>query len=187
MLTIGKFVRPIGGRPRRGAASLYRDSNRLKGPPHSGHRLGGFADRACVWGIFLSEAVDEGGDRGAAVHAAAVMRSFGIVLDEVLIEDGLHLLEGLKPGAAAFDAKMLVEKRAMPTLDNAVGLRPVNPGSLVFDVFELQKQLVRMAVFATAELAAIVGTASILVRCASKVGSTSSLISWTAVSGSLLG
>jgi hypothetical protein len=64
-------------------------------------------------GDFLS---DEGGDRAAAVHAAALMRSFGIVLDEVLIEDGLHLFEGLEPGAAAFDAKMLVEKRAMPTL-----------------------------------------------------------------------
>ena len=49
------------------------------------------------------------------------MRSFGVVLNEVVIEDGLHLLEGLEPGAAAFDAEMLVEKRTMPTLDNAVG------------------------------------------------------------------
>ena len=59
------------------------------------------------------------------------MRSLGIVFDEVLIEDGLHLLEGLEPGAAALDAEMLVEERAVPALDNAVGLWPVDPGSLV--------------------------------------------------------
>ena len=42
------------------------------------------------------DAVDKSGDRGAAVHAAALMRSFGIVFDEVLIKNSLHLLEGLK-------------------------------------------------------------------------------------------
>ena len=52
------------------------------------------------------------------------MRSLGIVVDEVLVEHGLHLLDGLKPGASTFDAEMLVEKRAVPALDNAVGLRP---------------------------------------------------------------
>ena len=71
------------------------------------------------------------------------MRSLGIVVDEVLVEDALHLLDGLEPGAAALDAEMFVEKRAVPALDNAVGLRPIDPGSLVLDVFELQKQLVR--------------------------------------------
>jgi hypothetical protein len=29
------------------------------------------------------------------------------------IEDGLHLVEGLEPGATALDAEMLVEKRAV--------------------------------------------------------------------------
>jgi hypothetical protein len=48
------------------------------------------------------------------------MRSLGIVLDEVLIEDGPHLIEGLEPGAAALDAEMLVQERAVPALDNAV-------------------------------------------------------------------
>ena len=42
------------------------------------------------------------------------MRSFGIVLDKVLIEGGLHFLEGLEPGATAFDAEMLVEEGAVP-------------------------------------------------------------------------
>jgi hypothetical protein len=32
------------------------------------------------------------------------MWSFGIVLDEVLVEHDLHLVEGLKPSAAAFGA-----------------------------------------------------------------------------------
>ena len=45
----------------------------------------------------------------------------------------------------------------MPTLDNAVGLRPIDPGSLVLDILELQEQLVGMAVLAAAQLAAVVG------------------------------
>ena len=85
------------------------------------------------------------------------MGSLGIVLDEVVIEDGLHLVEGLEPGAAALDAEMLVEKRAVPALDNAAGLWPVDPGSLALDLFELQEQLVGMAVLAAAKLAAVVG------------------------------
>jgi hypothetical protein len=48
------------------------------------------------------------------------MRSLGIVLDEILIRNGLHLLESLESGAAALDAEMLVEERAVPALDNAV-------------------------------------------------------------------
>jgi hypothetical protein len=87
------------------------------------------------------------------------MRSLGIVFDKVLIENGLHLLDGLKAGAAALDAEMLVEQRAMPALDDAVGLGPVDPGSLVLDVFELQEQLVGVAVRLLSE-----STASILAR-----------------------
>ena len=48
------------------------------------------------------------------------MGSLGIVLDEVVIEDGLHLVEGLEPGAAALDAEMLVKQGAVPAFDNAV-------------------------------------------------------------------
>ena len=44
-----------------------------------------------------------------AVRAAALMRSFGIVFNEILIKSGLHLLKGLEPGATALDAEMLVE------------------------------------------------------------------------------
>ena len=45
-----------------------------------------------------------------AVRAAALMRSFGIVFNEILIKSGLHLLKGLEPGATALDAEMLVEQ-----------------------------------------------------------------------------
>jgi hypothetical protein len=55
-----------------------------------------------------------------AIHAAALMRSSGIVLDEVLVEDGLHFVESLKAGAATFDAQMLVEQGAVPALDDAI-------------------------------------------------------------------
>jgi hypothetical protein len=49
--------------------------------------------------------------------------------------------------------KCSVEQGAVQPLDDAVGLRPADPGALVLDAFELQKQLVGMAVLAAAELA----------------------------------
>jgi len=85
------------------------------------------------------------------------MRSLGIVVDEVLVEDALHLLDGLEPGAAALDAEMFVEEGAVQAFNDAVGLRPADPGSLVLDAFELQEELVGVAILATAEFAAIVG------------------------------
>jgi hypothetical protein len=57
--------------------------------------------------MLLSNTVDECGDRGAAFDAVALMRSFDIV-EEVVVEDALHLVHGLKTGAAALDAEMLV-------------------------------------------------------------------------------
>jgi len=74
------------------------------------------------------------------------MRSLGIVLDEVKVEHGLHLVDGLEPGAAALDPEMLVEARAVQAFDDAVGLRPFDPGALVLDAFEPQEQFVGMAV-----------------------------------------
>ena len=45
----------------------------------------------------------------------------------------------------------------MQALDNAVGLWPVDPGSLLLDAFELREQLVEVAILAAAEFAAVVG------------------------------
>lgn len=56
-----------------------------------------------------------------------------IVAVEVRVENGLHLVDGLEPDAAALDAEVLVEQRAMQPLDNAVGLRPLDPGGAVLD------------------------------------------------------
>jgi hypothetical protein len=61
------------------------------------------------WGFLLSDAVDEGLGGCSALHAAALMRPFSIVLDNILVEQGLHLVDGLEPGLAALDPKVLVE------------------------------------------------------------------------------
>ena len=45
--------------------------------------------------------------------------------DKILVENRLHLLDGLEPGLAAFDTETLVEQSTMQTLDNAVGLRTI--------------------------------------------------------------
>ncbi len=44
------------------------------------------------------------------------MRALGAVGDEVGVEGGLHLLDGLERGAAAFDPEVLVEQRAVEAL-----------------------------------------------------------------------
>jgi hypothetical protein len=49
------------------------------------------------------------------------VRATLIVAGEIVIENGLHLLDGLEPGAASFDAEVLVEERPMQPLDDAVG------------------------------------------------------------------
>lgn len=52
------------------------------------------------------------------------MRPLGIVVDEVGIENRLHLLDGFEPGAPALDAEVFVEERAVQSFDDAVGLGP---------------------------------------------------------------
>lgn len=87
---------------------------------------------------------------------ATLMRSLGIVDDEIAVENSLHLGDGFEPGPAALDTEVFVEKGAMEPLDDAVGLRTFDPGCLVLDVLELKEELVRMAIGSAAELAAIV-------------------------------
>lgn len=77
----------------------------------------------------------------------------GVVADHVGIEHGLHLLDGLEPGLAAFDPEVLVEQSAVQALDDAVGLRPADTGPFVLDAFELEEQLIRMLVLAAARSA----------------------------------
>lgn len=69
-------------------------------------------------GRWPSGGEDDG--RRAPVHAATLVGPFGIVMDEVGVENRLHLGEGFEPGLAAFDAEVLVEQRAVEALDDAV-------------------------------------------------------------------
>ena len=85
------------------------------------------------------------------------MRPALIVADEIVVENNLHFVDGLEPGAAPFDAEVLVKQRSMQPFDDAVGLRALDPGGAVLDLFELQKQLVGMLIGPAAELAAVVG------------------------------
>lgn len=83
------------------------------------------------------------------------MRPFGVAADEELVENGLHLLDGVEPGAAALDAEVLVEQSAVEALDDAVRLRPLHPGRAVLDLLQLEEQFVRVLVGPSAELAAV--------------------------------
>ena len=84
------------------------------------------------------------------------MRSLCIIEHQIGVERDLHFLDGLEPGLAAFNPEVLVEQRAVQALDDAVGLRTPDAGSLVLDAFELQEQLIGMLVLAAAEFAAII-------------------------------
>ncbi len=53
----------------------------------------------------LSECAD--GD--TPIHAAPLIGELGIVSLEVIVEHGLHLLDGLEPGAPSLEPEMLVE------------------------------------------------------------------------------
>ena len=85
------------------------------------------------------------------------MRAALIVAVEIGVENRLHLLDRLEPGAASFDSEMLVQQGAVQSLDDAVGLRARDPSRAMLDLLELQEQLVRMLVGPPAELAAVVG------------------------------
>ena len=84
------------------------------------------------------------------------MRTVLVVSLQVCVERRLHFLDRLEPGAAAFDAEVLVEQGTVQALDDAVGLRALHLGASVLDALELQEQLVGMLVVSPAELPSIV-------------------------------
>jgi hypothetical protein len=99
----------------------------------------------------------EDGEGGPSVHLAAPVGALGVVELEVLVEVGLHLVEGLVPGGAALHAEVLIEEGPVEALDEAVGLGPADLGGPVLDVLELEEELVGMPVGTPTELAAVVG------------------------------
>ena len=50
------------------------------------------------------------------------MGALGVVGDEIFIEHGLHLVNGLEPSSSAFDPEVLVEKGALGTSHESIGL-----------------------------------------------------------------
>lgn len=122
------------------------------------------------------QAIDEGLKRGSSVHVAALMGAPGVVCNEPIIEHGLHLLDGLEPGSPPLDTEVLVEHGAMEALDYAVGLRTLDPCGAVFDLFQLQEELIGMLIWPPQNSRPLSeSTTSILPPWASKVGSTSLL------------
>ena len=72
----------------------------------------------------------------------------------------------------------------MEALDEAVGLRPAHLRRAVFDLLELQEQLVGVLVLAASVLPTVVAhTVSTFTPCSSKKGSSSLSRTWTAVTG----
>ena len=61
-------------------------------------------------------------------------------MDEVGVENSLHLGDGLEPGLAPLDAEVLVEQRPVEALDDAVRLRPLHARGAVLNLFELQER-----------------------------------------------
>ena len=69
---------------------------------------------------------------------------------------GLQPVGGFVGLLAAHDPEVLIQERPVQLLDEAVGLGPPDPGRPVRDTLGLEEQLVRMAVFATAEFPPVV-------------------------------
>jgi hypothetical protein len=61
----------------------------------------------------FGQAGDEDGLWCPAVHATALVGTFRVVAGEVVVENRLHLADGLEPGAPAFDPEVLVEQGAV--------------------------------------------------------------------------
>jgi len=93
------------------------------------HRLGGFLGRVCFRGILLSDAVDEAGDWGAAVHALALMQR--LVLYST--RDWSRTL-CISSRVSNQVRRASMRKSSSRRVRNTIGLRPIDPGSLVLGV-----------------------------------------------------
>src|SRR5271165_7093489 len=93
---------------------MYREGNRLTvAAPRAGSGCDLFglffgSDFLLLFAFGFGQSLHECGERRASVHAASLMRTPGIVADEIVVENLLHLLDRLEPGLAAFDAEVLV-------------------------------------------------------------------------------
>ena len=74
----------------------------------------------------------------------------------IAVEVLLHLVEGLVPSRPAPDPRVFLEERVVEPLDEAVRLGPADIRGAVFDLLELQEELVGMLVRPAAVLAVVV-------------------------------
>ena len=65
------------------------------------------------------------------------MGASGVVADQIVIQHGLHFLNGFEPSPATLHSEVLVQQRAMEALDDAVGLWPLHPRRAVLDLLQL--------------------------------------------------
>lgn len=84
------------------------------------------------------------------------MGPLGVVADQVFLEVDLHLSDRLVELLPSLDPEVFVQQCTVQPLDEAVALRPADLRGPMFDLLDLQEQLVRMLIRATAELAAVV-------------------------------
>jgi hypothetical protein len=75
----------------------------------------------------------------SAIHVSALVRTILIVDFEIAVQVYLYLVEGLVELSSADDPEMLVEQRAMQTLDDAIALRPANLRCAMLNLFELEE------------------------------------------------
>jgi hypothetical protein len=80
--------------------------------------LAGYLRVADFW-----RSLGECADGHAPIHAAPLMRPSHIVALQVIVQHGLHLLDGLEPGAPPLNPEMLVEQGAVEAFKDAVGSR----------------------------------------------------------------
>src|SRR3546814_17655474 len=93
------------------------------GQRRAGLGSSGFGRRFHLYILLFRQAFCEGLLRGASLHGAAPVWTFGVVGDEVGVEVDLHLLDGLVLLLATLDAEVLGEQGAVQAFDKAVGLR----------------------------------------------------------------
>ncbi len=102
------------------------------------------------------QAFYEGGVRRSAVHVASLVRAFMVVVPEIVVQIGLHLLDRFVPLGASHDPEMLVQQGLVKPFDEPVALGPPDLGGTMLDLFKLQEQLVGMVVRPATEFPAVV-------------------------------
>ena len=70
-----------------------------------------------------------------------------VVVFEVDVEVGLHLLNPLIPLSASLDTEVLIEQGAVQPLHITIALWAANSGGSVLNAFQLKEQLIWMLIF----------------------------------------